>query len=401
MDEINEWPLGRQLTDKEAMSLAISEAAKGLGFVSPNPAVGCVILDKNSCLIAKGHHEKYGGPHAEVNALNAVTDKDQLIDARVFVTLEPCAHFGKTPPCAHRLASLPLSEVIFGLYDPNPLVQGKGANFIRSAGIKTTHFLDQLDQSKPSEQQEYLEKLEQVCEVFLKNMKDQRPFISLKVATSLDGMLALTDGQSQWITGPESRLETHRLRAIHEGILVGVNTFLADNPSLNVRHPRFPQKKNRVIVLDPQGRGLLRLTGSKLLAHHEAEDIIWVTSASYESIIDNPWGIQIIQVPTEKGGQSPFELSTLLQSLWDMGLRSILVEGGAQTLSQFIRQKLADRLYLFMGPKLIGGQNGTLWTNLVGPIKNLGESQCLSRPMVTSLGDDILITGKFLNDPAS
>ena len=379
MDEII---LGQKLTDRQAMTLAMQLARKGLGFVSPNPAVGCVILDNKSCLLSQGYHEIYGGPHAEVNALKGLS-AEQLQGARVFVTLEPCAHYGKTPPCAEALAQLPLAEVIFGLFDPNPLVRGQGAERIKAAGIKATHY--NQDQ----------EALESVCEHFLKNMRFELPFVSIKCATSIDGKLALKNGQSQWITGPEAREQGHFLRAIHDGILVGVETFLTDNPSLDIRHPQFSEKKNRVLILDPKGRGLEQLQSSKLLQKHQPQHLLWIVDSKTDISLLESLGVPWLQVPTLS--QSPFlDLHALKSQLWKKGLRSLLVEGGANTISAFINQKAADRLYLFMAPMIIGESSGLGWASQLYPIESLAQSTSLSPFEISSVGKDLLLSARFL-----
>lgn len=379
MDEI---ALGQKLTDDEAMALAMHIAKKGLGFVSPNPAVGCVILDNTGSLLAHGYHEKYGEAHAEINALKKVSSK-QLIGARMFVTLEPCAHHGKTPPCAEAIAKLPLSEVIFGIYDPNPLVKGKGASIIQTAGIKATHYAKEQ------------EALERVCEHFLRNMRAQLPFVSIKCATSLDGKLALKSGQSKWITGAEARLEGHFLRATHDAILVGVNTFLADDPSLDVRHPSFPDKRNRVLVLDLQGQGIDKLSSAKLLESHAPEEIFWVIPTEVNSSTLDGLGVKTLRVPTLTGTPT-LDLKTLKEDLWNLGIRSILVEGGAGTISEFINQKAADRLFLFTAPIIVGEQSGLSWTAGVHSIDNLTHSIALSPLEMTTFGKDSLFTARFL-----
>jgi diaminohydroxyphosphoribosylaminopyrimidine deaminase/5-amino-6-(5-phosphoribosylamino)uracil reductase len=384
MDEVNRTKMGQHLSDQEAMTLAIQAATKGLGFVSPNPAVGCVILDQKNSLISVGYHEKYGGPHAEINALRGLTP-EQLTGARVFVTLEPCAHYGKTPPCAEALAKLPISEVIFGLYDPNPLVQGKGAAIVQAAGIRATHYNQSSDA------------LERVCEHFLKNMRTQLPFVSLKIGTSLDGKIALKNGQSQWITGSESREEAHRLRAQHDAMVVGVGTFLHDNPSLNIRHPQFPDKINRVCVLDPQGRGVAALASSKLYSHHQPQDIFWAISAKEQDSLRalKGLGVQTLEVSTIEGS-SILNLQDLLKQLWAHSVRSVLVEGGGHTVSHFINQKMADRLYLFVAPLIIGETGGIGWTSHLNRIDFLNNSVKMGSFEMSSIGKDLLLTNRFL-----
>jgi diaminohydroxyphosphoribosylaminopyrimidine deaminase/5-amino-6-(5-phosphoribosylamino)uracil reductase len=377
-----EIKIGQKLTDQEAMALAMSVARKGLGWVSPNPAVGCTILDNNNCLLSFGYHEKHGGPHAEINALKGLT-AESLVGARVFVTLEPCAHHGKTPPCAEALAKLPLKEVVFGLHDPNPLVQGKGAKIIRDAGITATHY--NREQGA----------LENACEHFLKNMRAQLPFVSIKVAASLDGKIALKNGQSQWITGPEAREETHFLRASHDALLVGVSTFLIDNPSLNIRHKEFPSKPNSAVVLDPNGRGIDRISGSKLLASHRPEEIFWVVESSVNTQKLDDQGVNVIKAST-LSSTNTLSLAEVKVHLWKHSIRSLLVEGGGATISAFINQKAADRIYLFQAPMIIGNTSGVSWASALTPIYSLQESVQLSPFEMSSFGKDLLLTARFL-----
>lgn len=390
-------------SDEQAMRLAIEEANKGWGFVSPNPAVGCVILDNKNHFLSKGFHEKFGGPHAEVNALRGLTE-EQLRGARLFVTLEPCAHHGKTPPCAEVLAKLPLSEVVYGLLDPNPLVAGKGLDIIRKAGIKVSPFLSFQDD------------LEKVCEHFLLNMKQNKPFVSLKVATSLDGKLALKSGQSQWITGEEARLEAHYLRAQHDAILVGVNTFLLDNPSLTLRHPQFPEKSLKVVVLDPMGRGVDGLAKSKLYQNNNPNSIFWVIQLKNKNTIsissnktdqepaDNieklkklqSLGVNVIQLPIIEKEIPEMNLSHLLSDLWKYKICSILVEGGGGTLSSFINQGVAHRLNLFLAPIIIGDKNGIGWASQLNEISKLEQSYKLNGLEISTKGKDLLLSARFL-----
>lgn len=409
MDEVstnNKYALHSEMTEDQAMDFALELAAKGWGWVSPNPAVGCVILDLNNRLIGFGYHEKFGGPHAEVNALRGLTP-EQLQGARVFVTLEPCSHYGKTPPCAEALAKLPISEVIYGLQDPNPQVHGKGLAILQQAGIKVTFY----DKKR--------EAFENVCEHFLKNMRHQKPFVTLKAAVSLDGKLALKNGQSQWITGKESRQEGHRLRAHHDAILVGVNTFLTDNPSLNIRDPLFPGKTNQVIVLDPSGRGIKNIKSSKLYATHKPENIIWVLNAelkvSFSSTSKNvksldestlfplqefkELGIKLIFIDkftSISNLSNTLNLSELLQELWNLNIRSILVEGGGATISSFLNQKAADRLSLFMAPMVIGDVSGVGWSSSITPIEELSQSMKLGTFTTASMGKDVLFSTRIL-----
>lgn len=307
------------LTLDQAMQMAIDEAYKGAALVSPNPKVGCVILNSKGQLLAKGHHKKYGGPHAEIEALQSLSDQ-QLKDAHVIVTLEPCAHEGKTPSCAKKLSTLPIRKVTYGLVDPNPLVAGQGHQIIAQAGITTELYQGPLTQD-----------LEDVCEEFLVNFRERRIFVAMKVAQSLDGHVALKNGVSQWITGPEARRQVQKIRSYYDAVLVGYETIMKDNPSLNVRLEGVEKENWAVILADPDD------------ARNIPQDSkVFQTRATDRVIILNG------------------DLKSALQSLYDKGLRSVLVEGGAHTFSQFLQQGLVDRMHVFTAPIIMG--QGKSWT---------------------------------------
>lgn len=361
------------MTDEEAMLLAIQEAQKGWGFTYHNPMVGCVILDSQNCFLSSGYHAKWGGPHAEVNALKNLS-QEQLKGAQVFVTLEPCAHEGKTPSCAKKLASLPIARVVYGLRDPNPLVAGQGYQIIEQAGVRCELFSGLQNQ------------LEQVCESFLWNMREQKTFVSLKMATSLDGQMALANGESQWITGEMAREYSHYLRAGYEAILIGVETLLKDNPSLNIRHSQFVDKKNKVVVLDPEGKSLSMLGSMKISHVREKEDIFIVIGES----VTLPSGSLSTQVIRCALSNSEFNLSEVLNHLYQRKIKSLFVEGGPKTISLFLKQKIAQRVYLFMAPKILG--EGRSWS------QGLHHSSLLQVPQIKNIqtqqfGEDVFLTG--------
>ncbi len=384
--------VGTPLQDSQAMRLALQEARLGAGFVSPNPQVGCVILDSQNRFLAKGYHQKYGGPHAEVNALRGLTPA-QLQGARLFVTLEPCAHEGKTPSCAKAIAQLPVKEVVYGLEDPNPLVAGQGAEIIRQAGIAATPFLSMMakdlspENSSPEALLQWQADLEEVCEHFLMNFRDQKPFVSLKVASSLDGQMGLKSGESKWITGPTAREYGHYLRATHDALLVGKKTVLVDDPKLDVRHPRFPGKRNKIVILDSQGE-CLKNPQLQIFSTHSPQDIFVVTEepAPISALA------QVFSLPRKPGGD--YDLQQLLTKLWGVGVKSVLVEGGALTLSSFIEQMAANRLYLFQALVLLGARSGKAWSEGV-TIKGMESKISLKHPQTQGLGPDLLITGRL------
>lgn len=383
--------VGTPLTVVQAMKLAISEAAKGAPYASPNPMVGSVVLDAQGNFISSGYHEIYGGPHAEVNAVKNLTDA-QLKGAHVIVTLEPCAHEGKTPSCAKMLAKLPIKKVTFGLIDPNPLVAGQGAKILEAAGIEAMVFSD-ADKKVDAE---IKLALEEACEAFLWNFRQKKVFVCLKMASSLDGQVALKNGESQWITGPESREYVHYLRSCYDAILVGKGTIEFDNPSLNIRHPKI-QKFNKVIVLDGEADLLKNFANLKLAQVHKAESIFWcVAEEMKEAVLKIVTSLtappQIIFCKAKVGGD--LDLQDMLAQIYKLGLRSLMVEGGAFTASSFIKDSLINRLYLFQAPHLMGAGGSRSWTESLR-IDEMKNRISLLNPKYKILGNDFMITGRL------
>lgn len=379
------YKAGDQLSDLEAMRLAIAEARKGVGSVAPNPPVGCVILSRDRRLVAVGYHKKCGGPHAEVEALSQVADPALLKGAHVFVTLEPCAHFGKTPPCAEALAQLPLARVIYGLEDPNPLVAGQGAKRVQAAGIITEVWRGQD-----------LPELEELIEVFRCNIEKKRAFVAVKAAVTLDGCVAESSGKSQWITGPESRKFVHQLRANFDAVLVGRNTVESDNPRLNIRGSDGEERSNRVVLLDPNNR---LSPGLKQLALWQCRDSASIFQAVRAKLGDEVGGgvewRRLLVKGREAGGM---DLADLTSQLFSEGICSVLVEGGAFTHSSFFQSALVDRLYLFISPKALGGKAGLNWLQHFES-RGLDYAPKLKSRCVMTFGEDILISGRLSFPP--
>lgn len=364
------------ISNDEAMRRAIALAKKGHGFVSPNPVVGCVILSREGSLIGEGFHKKVGGPHAEVEALKKVKDQELLNGARVFITLEPCSHYGRTPPCAEALSQLPLSEVIFGLLDPNPKVSGKGAAMLRAAGITCSQF---------SGSKEIENELEELAEIFLYNQRQQKTFVSLKVATSLDGRLGMKSGESKWITGEAAREFSHTLRAQYDAVLIGKRTFLEDDPSLNIRLKDFENHQNAVVIIDPRGECLPRLASSNLA---KVRDFARIFVASYEDVSATPNVLHVRR--NEKGNM---DLEHLLELLWQKDIKSLFVEGGAQTFAGFLEKRLVRRLHSFLAPCLIGGLHGASWTEHFGS-HNFSERIEMAATQSKQIGKDFYLSMK-------
>ncbi|MGY6558844.1 MAG: bifunctional diaminohydroxyphosphoribosylaminopyrimidine deaminase/5-amino-6-(5-phosphoribosylamino)uracil reductase RibD [Nitritalea sp.] len=312
------------MTDERYMRRALELAALGAGHVSPNPLVGCVIVHKDE-IIGEGYHQAYGGPHAEVHAVRAVKDPKRLAAATVYVTLEPCAHWGKTPPCADLLIEKGVQKVIIAALDTNPLVAGKGVAKLRAAGI-------QVEVGVLEQEVRYQNRR------FFATLSRKRPYIILKWAQTADGFVARENGDSKWISSSLSRQLVHRWRAEEDAILVGAGTAIADNPRLDVRDWVGPSPTR--ILLDehlqvPEDCHLLA-DGRLTLVYHRQEEF------TAPKVIQGP-----IYVPQGQGSQ----LHGILDDLFGRGIRSVFVEGGAGILQTFMEQELWDEARVFTSPQ--------------------------------------------------
>jgi diaminohydroxyphosphoribosylaminopyrimidine deaminase / 5-amino-6-(5-phosphoribosylamino)uracil reductase len=292
----------------------IKLARKGIGYVSPNPLVGCIIV-KNGKIIGKGYHKKFGDAHAEVNAINDTKKKGyKLRNSTLYINLEPCSHFGKTPPCVDLIIKEKISKVIIGIKDPNPDVNGKGINKLRKAGIKV-----ECDILK--------KECEELNKFFIKNITKKIPYVTLKIAQSIDGKITLKNNKSKYITCEDSLRFVHKLRNEYDAVLIGKNTAHLDNPSLTVRliEGRNPYR----IVIDKD---------STLPKHLN----IFTDRDSDKTIIINS--------PKNKN----IPLINILKALHNLNISSVLVEGGANIFSQFVEKNLFDDIYFIIAPKIIG-----------------------------------------------
>jgi diaminohydroxyphosphoribosylaminopyrimidine deaminase / 5-amino-6-(5-phosphoribosylamino)uracil reductase len=378
-----------QVTPEHAFRLAIAEGKRGTGFVSPNPLVGCVIVGSDGSLLATGYHALVGHHHAEIDALKNIKDQNSLKGATMYVTLEPCAHEGRTGSCAKALAKLPLKRVVYGLQDPYPLVSGKGAEIVRAAGIECIELKDFAELSSETREQ-LIGELEDLAENFLHNVRAGEPFVAVKVATSLDGIMALDSGESKWMTGEASRAYVHELRAGYDAVLVGRNTIANDNPKLNVRLPSFEGKQNKVVVLDPGAKSLGDLAATELLKVRSPENIFVVVREGLE--VANPSGVKILSVRTDVSGS--FDIPSLLKELMAHDIRSVFVEGGSQTFSAFFKSGRVQRVHLFLAPHLIGGAHGLSWSRHFG-VSKMNERLELKRVQQRSFAPDIYVTGRL------
>lgn len=365
--------------DMKFMSMALEEGVRGLGFTSPNPPVGCVIVGADGQVIGRGFHAKAGEDHAEAAALKSVKNQSLLKGATAYVTLEPCASEGRTPSCAKTLAGLPLSRVVFGSRDPNPTMAG-GQQILQQAGITCDH-LREMDR-----------KCLKLAEVFFCNQKLQRSFVHVKVGSSLDGQLALSSGESQWITNEKSRENVQVLRGQADAVLVGRGTFESDNPRLNSRAPGFESKVNAAIIVDPNGQNLNRLNGSRLLEVRPPEKVFVLVREG--ASIPGDHLFQFVTCPVV--GES-LDLTAALQELYSRGVTSVFVEGGGTTISRFFEQKLVDRLSVFLAPKVLGAAGGQSWTKDLS-IEKLSNAIDLPEWELTQFGSDLCLSSGIFVD---
>jgi len=323
--------------DRKMMRNSIRLAKKGSGFVAPNPLVGATIV-KDGRIIGEGWHEKFGEAHAEINAINNA--RESVKGASIYVSLEPCSYQGKTPACSLALIQYNLKRVVIASLDPNPLVSGNGIKMLQQAGIEVEIGILEREALKLNER-------------FFKFIQTKKPFIAIKMASSLDGKIATVSGDSRWISNQKSRILAHRLRLQYSSILVGIDTVLADNPILNVRLKNTKIKNPLRIVLDSELRIPLE---AKILDTSTAPTLIATTKkASLDKIkqIENK-GVQVLICPEKQGKP---DLHFLIEKLGDTGIDSILVEGGGTVNFGFAKESLVDKVYAFIAPKLIGGKS--------------------------------------------
>jgi len=316
--------------DEKIMKNCLRLAKKG--SVLPNPMVGCLII-KNSEIIGKGYHKTFGGPHAEVIAVNDAKKRGyELKGASLYVNLEPCSHFGKTPPCADLIISEGIKKVFIGMKDPNPLVSGKGIRKLQRNGIQVISGICENE-------------CKELNKIFISVISKKRPYVILKSAQSIDGKIALNNFSSKWITGLKSRMLAHDIRSSCDGILIGRKTAEIDNPELTARlnkHPRNPVR----IVIDKN----LRLKGNlKIFNDFSAPSVI--AHSSLKKPVNKIRNAEYMPV-REKNGS--LNLPDLLHKLFLKGIYCLLVEGGSSTLSGFLKQDLFDELFVMIAPKVFG-----------------------------------------------
>lgn len=354
--------------DERFMRLALELAHKGEGETKPNPIVGAVVV-KDGHIVGCGYHHRFGGPHAEVFALDEAGDEAR--GATLYVTLEPCSHHGKTPPCTERIVAARIARVIVACSDPNPLVNGHGIEKMRAAGIEVTEGVLE-------------EEARRANEIFFKFITTGRPFVQLKLAESLDGKIATRIGDAKWISGADSRTEVHRLRRRFAAILVGVGTVIADDPRLTVRH--VGGKDPLRIVLD--GRGRVPLDAQMFSAEGRTIVVTAMMAREKEEALIS-LGAEVWRLPEK---ESNIDLSAFLQSLADEKIDSLLVEGGGETAAAFLEADLVDKVAFFVAPILIGGRDAIPAIGGAGA-EQVSEALHLKRIEIERIGEDLLVTG--------
>ena len=357
--------------DIRFMQLALREARKGLGRTSPNPCVGAVVV-KDGSVISRGYHKKAGTPHAEVHALRKAGSDAR--GATIYVTLEPCSHTGKTPPCSHAVVNAGIKRVVVGMEDPNPLVSGSGNGYLREHGLDV--LCGVLE-----------EECRELNRPFLKHIATGLPFVVMKAGISLDGRLSYQKGFPGRITGDSSRKKVHRLRDSLDAILVGSGTVLADDPSLTTRIPGKRGRDPVRVILDSSLRIPLQ---SKIIQQESSSTLIFCGKSASEKkrhLLQEQRNVRVQVVDGDAG----LNLEAVLQELGRVGLCSVLVEGGAGVHGSFLRRSLVDRVMLFQAPIFAGSAGTPLLEGF--SVRDQGSALRLKNMHYRRCGQDILIQG--------
>jgi diaminohydroxyphosphoribosylaminopyrimidine deaminase / 5-amino-6-(5-phosphoribosylamino)uracil reductase len=356
------------------MTRALELAGRAAGKVSPNPAVGAVIV-KDGRMVGEGYTSPPGGPHAEVIALQQAGEAAR--GGTLYVTLEPCSTYGKTPPCTRAIIDAGICEVVIAVDDPNPMHRGRAQQIFREAGIKVSTG-------------DLAAKAAEVNESFFKWVRSGLPFVTAKYAMTLDGKIATSSGDSKWISSPESRAEVHRLRSVVDAVLVGVGTVIADNPELTARPPFVEEYRTPYrIIIDSSGRTPLQ---SKLLQDKEAAKTIIVTTSSAPADFAGAvtsFGANIIVTGRSAVG---VDMRAALMVLGKRQITSVLAEGGSSLLGSLFDNRLIDKLLVFIAPRLAGGRNALTPVGGEG-IRLMSEAVTLDPVKARTIGPDVLVSG--------
>lgn len=359
-----------QLQDQFFLKETLKLAKKGMGWTNPNPMVSAVLV-KNGRIIGKGYHKKVGFPHAEIEAIKS--SKESVEGATLYVNLEPCSHFGRTPPCVDVVIKAKIARIVCSTLDPNPKVHGKGVAILKKAGVEVSVGILE-DQARL------------LNEAFFTFHEKKRPFVALKFAASLDGKIATKTGESKWITNEKARVYARKLRSEYQAVLAGINTIIKDNPHLGVR---IKGKKDPLrIILDSQ---LKMPLNSKALRD---KNVFIATTTKVDKNKLSRLKKMGIEVAIFEGTRVP--IPNLLKELKERGIISILVEGGKQILGSFVDQKIVDKVYAFYAPIIIGGDKAV---NTVGGegVNFMKDSLHLKSVSFQNFDDNLLVTGSIFN----
>lgn len=363
------------MNDTPYMKLALSEAQKGFGRTSPNPCVGAVIV-KDGLILGKGYHKKAGSPHAEINALAAVKDRS-VAGATMYVTLEPCSHTGKTPPCCRSIVNAQIGKVVVGMTDPNPSVNGRGIKYLQDHGIEVVNGV-----------------LKQECEEinfpFIKYIKTGLPWVIMKAGLSLDGKLNYQRGNSGWITGSQSSEKVHRLRDQVDAIMIGKGTLRIDDPSLTTRIDGKITKDPHRVILDTHLSADLR---AKVFTQQSNARTFIACDIEASTVSKNRFldlGVELIEVELQN---NRLNLQEILVQLGKKEICSLLVEGGAQVHGAFLREQLIDYAYLFYAPLFAGDGGVSLLEGTSIPSRR--NAPRLSAIRYKQYGEDLMISGQL------
>lgn len=358
--------------DKHFMKRALLLAEKGRGTTSPNPMVGAVIVRGNT-IVGEGFHKRPGEPHAEIIALRKAGASAR--NATLYVSLEPCSHYGRTPPCVDSIIQAGIKRVVVATKDPNPLVNGKGIMKLRRAGVHVDYGLFKNEAQK-------------LNEFFFTYHQQKRPFVILKWAMSLDGRTSTDSGESKWITNELSRKYVHQLRAQVDAILVGVNTVIQDDPLLTVRLKNYKGRQPKRVILDYY----LRIPESAQCVRNKDSETWVITHLSASNRKTNrleKLGVRIVHLP---GTNGKIQLDKLMEFLYNEQIISLIIEGGRLVAGEFISHRLVDKVMVFIAPILIGGEK--LTAPIISPaIRHIKESLKVSKIEVKRFGSDICIEG--------
>ena len=360
------------------METALELAARGAGHTSPNPMVGAVVV-KNGEIVGRGWHQKAGGPHAEVHAIDEAGERAR--GAALFVTLEPCNHVGRTPPCTQKILSAGIAHVVMAMADPNPDVEGGGADFLIRNGVTVETGVCE-DQAR------------RLNEIFIKYIRTKRPFVVLKCAATLDGRIATRTGDSKWVTGPASRNYVHELRHRVDAIMVGINTVTTDNPRLTARLEGKEGVDPVRIILDtnlsiPEEANVLRIAS--------AADTIIVTgnaAPSHKRERMEASGAKILVADLKDGR---IDLDALMNRLGQMGITSLLIEGGATVAASALKAGIVDKVCFFYAPKILGGDDGVPMCRGAGP-ELMRHAIPVTDITVRQFDGDVMIEGYIKQD---